>query len=133
VTAIACFVLSVGGVRYWVDPDDRMLARRLSFGSAPVEDLRAGAPFYQLLPCPYCGVEEDRGHDPLKHVDPRLGTPTAAGKHVEQPVPGTATVVIRGFSTPEGDPVPYGPGDKRFSATGEFLGEQVGRKPKGAS
>jgi hypothetical protein len=36
-------------------------------------DLREHPPFYHILPCPYCGVEEDRNHKPLDHVDPRLG------------------------------------------------------------
>lgn len=31
-------------------------------------DFRVKAPFLQLLPCPYCGVERDFNHDPSKHV-----------------------------------------------------------------
>lgn len=37
-----------------------------------VQDLREEAPYYQILPCPYCGVVEDKNHDPLKHVDTHL-------------------------------------------------------------
>ena len=40
-------------------------------------DMRRNPPFYQILPCPFCGVETDRNHNPLMHVDDRLGTPVA--------------------------------------------------------
>ncbi len=33
-----------------------------------VVDLRIDPPYYQILPCPYCGVEEDKDHNPLKHI-----------------------------------------------------------------
>ncbi len=38
-----------------------------------VTDLREAAPFLAIIPCPYCGTANDRGHDPLKYVDKRLG------------------------------------------------------------
>ena len=31
-------------------------------------DYRKAAPYYQILPCPYCGVTEDRGHHGLSHI-----------------------------------------------------------------
>lgn len=37
-------------------------------------DVRPSPPFWTILPCPYCGVQQDRDHDPLLHVDKRLGT-----------------------------------------------------------
>lgn len=37
------------------------------------KDNRESAPFHQILPCPQCGVPEDKNHDPLKHIDPSLG------------------------------------------------------------
>jgi len=40
-------------------------------------DLRTGPPFLPMSPCPYCGVENDRNHDALQHVDPRFGVPVA--------------------------------------------------------
>lgn len=37
------------------------------------KDLRKEPPFYQPIPCPYCGVEKDSNHDPMQHLhgDPR--------------------------------------------------------------
>lgn len=37
------------------------------------EDERQNPPYYQILPCPQCGVETDKNHDPLKHVYVELG------------------------------------------------------------
>lgn len=34
-------------------------------------DIRDVPPFWQILPCPYCGSETDR-HDPIQHVDTHL-------------------------------------------------------------
>ncbi len=31
-------------------------------------------PFLQLVPCPYCSVEDDRNHDLSKHVNTHLIT-----------------------------------------------------------
>jgi hypothetical protein len=42
------------------------------------EDLRKAPPYLAMSPCPYCGVTGPRAHDPLKHVDPTLGTPVKA-------------------------------------------------------
>ena len=60
----------------WLNVDGERVAYRCVGG--PVIDERA-PPFYQIFPCPYCGVAEDRGHDPLKHVDPRLGQNSTQG------------------------------------------------------
>lgn len=38
------------------------------------EDMRKHPPFLAMSPCPYCGAVNS-SHDPLKHVDPTLGTP----------------------------------------------------------
>ena len=35
---------------------------------------KVGPPFVQVLPCPWCGAIEDRGHVAEKHVDEDLGT-----------------------------------------------------------
>ena len=67
-----CEVCVFDGVTYWRRPGGAVVARREGAGRA--EDVRALPPFLQILPCPYCGVSEDRSHDPLKHIDPRLGT-----------------------------------------------------------
>lgn len=37
------------------------------------EDIRSIPQFLQVLPCPKCGVEIDKNHDPLKHVYVELG------------------------------------------------------------
>ena len=37
------------------------------------DELRVVGPFHQLLPCPRCGSADGYRHEPLKHVDPRLG------------------------------------------------------------
>jgi len=42
-------------------PDGTFVDRRAHLGYSP--------PFLQILPCPYCGVTEDRNHDVLAHVD----------------------------------------------------------------
>ena len=47
------------------------VALRLPSGRAV--DLRVTPPFLVMNPCPYCGAMNDKGHDPLKHVDPSLG------------------------------------------------------------
>lgn len=44
------------------------------------EDRRKHPPYLAMSPCPYCGVSGPRtgsvsAHDPLKHVQPELGTP----------------------------------------------------------
>ncbi len=38
-------------------------------------DLRSKPPFYSIIPCPFCGTENDRKHDAIKHINPKLGTP----------------------------------------------------------
>jgi hypothetical protein len=45
-------------------------------GSKRYRDFRKKPPFTQILPCPYCGVTEDRGHDPRAHVNTHLVTET---------------------------------------------------------
>lgn len=37
------------------------------------EEERQNPPYYQALPCPKCGTNDDRKHDPLKHVYVELG------------------------------------------------------------
>ncbi len=74
-TAVRCTIRPSVDCRVWVftDPDGHEVFE-VSAQGEPIER-RAKPPFYQLIPCPYCGVKEDRNHLPLKHVDPRLGTP----------------------------------------------------------
>lgn len=38
-----------------------------------VVDLRHAPPFLTMSPCPYCGTLNDRGHNPMKHIDHTLG------------------------------------------------------------
>ena len=77
-TALACTEVYFDGVRYWREAAGQTVASR--DGSGFVTDHRPRPPYFQILPCPYCGVEEDRGHEPRLHVDRRLGTPTAGGR-----------------------------------------------------
>ena len=44
------------------------------FPSGAKIDMRGKAPFYQILPCPYCDSPDDRNHNELAHIDDRLGT-----------------------------------------------------------
>lgn len=30
---------------------------------------------WEIIPCPYCGTDNDRKHDVSRHVDKRLGVP----------------------------------------------------------
>lgn len=39
-------------------------------------DYKPSPPYLAMVPCLYCGVTNNRGHDPLKHIDPFLGTKT---------------------------------------------------------
>jgi hypothetical protein len=39
------------------------------------EDIRQSPPYLQCIPCPQCGTDEDRKHDPLKHIYVELGVP----------------------------------------------------------
>jgi hypothetical protein len=83
VTAVPCHKLVFDAVTYWRSVATGQTLVRLGDGHIEevcVEDMRRAPPF--------CGVEEDRGHDPLKHVDARLGVslwesepPTASGDY----------------------------------------------------
>jgi uncharacterized C2H2 Zn-finger protein len=71
------------GVKQWVaiaieDKEKAMLLRDNIpifdvFPGGDKIDLRINPPFLTILPCPYCGVSEDRNHDPLKHINKALG------------------------------------------------------------
>lgn len=39
-----------------------------------VVDLRTSTPFLPMSPCPYCGAENDKGHNPTPHIHAYLGT-----------------------------------------------------------
>lgn len=69
-------------ISYEVREDDGVIVSYTAVGEAialrlprsgRVVDLRVKAPFLVMVPCPYCGVLNDKGHDPLRHVDPFLG------------------------------------------------------------
>jgi hypothetical protein len=77
VTAVQTSETYFDGVRYWRDASGQTLASR--DGTGFVTDHRQRPPFAQILPCPYCGVTDDRGHEPRLHVDRRLGIVTAGG------------------------------------------------------
>jgi hypothetical protein len=76
--AVRCKTFLLNGVLYWEAPDGQTIARREAIpGGWLVERFPScppSPPFVQLLPCPWCGVEEDRDHGE-GHVDPRLGVP----------------------------------------------------------
>lgn len=67
-----------GSISYydWDNPDKLLLTVGASCEYSDVHDHRQ-PPFIQILPCPYCGVLEDREHDPRLHVNKKLGTPNA--------------------------------------------------------
>lgn len=66
-----------GSVSYfdWDDAEKLICKTEPPFEYSDVHDMRS-PPFLQILPCPYCGVAEDRDHDLNLHVNPKLGTPT---------------------------------------------------------
>ena len=41
--------------------------------SGTVADVRPSPPFLPMSPCPYCGAENDRKHNPMNHIDYFLG------------------------------------------------------------
>ena len=73
---VRCKVVETAGIKFWYpEPGDAIFMVDTTVDPPVKSDLRKNPPFYQILPCPYCGVEEDRGHIALDHVDPRFGTP----------------------------------------------------------
>ena len=38
-------------------------------------DMRQRAPFHSIIPCPWCGTENDRKHNLDNHIDKRFGIP----------------------------------------------------------
>jgi hypothetical protein len=38
-------------------------------------DMRNAPPFLTIIPCPYCGSESEHKHEPLKHVNEKVGVP----------------------------------------------------------
>lgn len=66
-----------GSVSYfdWDDADKLICKTEPPFEYSDVHDMR-NPPFLQILPCPYCGVNEDKDHDLSLHVNPKLGTQT---------------------------------------------------------
>lgn len=69
--SVQCAVINERYCMVWLDDGVRVAYRMV--GGSTVVDERKEPPFYQILPCPYCGIEEGNDHDPLKHVDARLG------------------------------------------------------------
>lgn len=70
-SVVRCSASRAGSTLTWTDAAGRVVATRRD-GERPV-DLRPAPPYYQILPCPYCDAD-GAAHDPLKHVDPSLGT-----------------------------------------------------------
>lgn len=60
------------GVTTFLDANGNEVALVLPF-TGRVVDMRENPPYLSMSPCPYCGCENDRGHNPLKHTDPFLG------------------------------------------------------------
>jgi hypothetical protein len=80
---VRCKVVETAGIKFWY-PLSKSDAEAIFMVDTTVTphvkaDLRKQPLFLTILPCPYCGVEEDRGHKPLDHVDPRFGTPIDGG------------------------------------------------------
>ncbi len=74
-----CKVVETAGIKFWF-PLDKPEGEAIFMVDTTViphvkSDLRKQPLFLTILPCPYCGVEEDRAHKPLDHVDPRFGKP----------------------------------------------------------
>ena len=60
------------GVIAYLDAAGVVLAYKLPQTGA-VADIRPNPPLLAMSPCPYCGAENDRGHNLLHHADPFLG------------------------------------------------------------
>lgn len=75
---IKCNVKFFDGVWLWIPEGSTQPIFRRE-GDSPIgnavstEDLRKNPPFNQIIPCPFCGVLKDFGHDISLHIDPRLG------------------------------------------------------------
>jgi hypothetical protein len=77
-------------------------------------DLRSKPPFLSIIPCPYCGTENDRKHDPLQHVNPKFGTP-------EEEVKALAKDIANEYG------IENQWGDLTVLAAEEFLDKRLGR------
>jgi hypothetical protein len=66
---------ALGDTIAYTDAKGHLIARKLTWikDYSAVFDLRGRPPYLAISPCPYCGTENDRGHNPLLHVDTRLG------------------------------------------------------------
>ena len=71
--SLACYGLAHGDLIF---PNTMLVRVKPGFNYADVQDLRQ-PPFAQILPCPYCGVLEDKGHDLQLHINPSLGKDNA--------------------------------------------------------
>jgi hypothetical protein len=60
--------------------DDGVVAFNV-FPNGEKLDMRNAPPFLTIIPCPHCGSENEHKHDPLKHVNEKLGI---AVKDVEE-------------------------------------------------
>ena len=71
-------LLGTDGSATYFDRDDSSLLVAVVRPGMKYEDVidKRNPPFFQILPCPYCGVMEDRDHDPWLHVNPKLGFPS---------------------------------------------------------
>ncbi len=70
--------LDPDGVMAYLDKDGVEVAYRMPWCGTvadvrKVQDKRGCNPFAAMSPCPYCDVENDRKHDPMKHIDYFLG------------------------------------------------------------
>lgn len=65
-----------GSISYydWEDPTKLLVKVAPGCEYHDVHDLRE-PPFIQILPCPYCGVLEDKDHDSKLHINHKLGRP----------------------------------------------------------
>lgn len=73
-------VKTFDGVQYFWYPAsgaiDLPIARKEGEDYDSVEVL-CKPPYEEILPCPWCGTCEERKHDPIKHVNPKLGRITS--------------------------------------------------------
>jgi hypothetical protein len=73
------------GSTFWISKETGEKVFRIDPHDGTKTDLRIKAPFFQILPCPHCGSNSESmsTHDPLKHTDPKLGTPSIPIFHSE--------------------------------------------------
>lgn len=67
---IRCSIKVIGKDLYWIpeDSDDPIFAWLDRNGKIQKVDLRNNPPYFQILPCPWCGNVIDKDHKPIYHL-----------------------------------------------------------------